>query len=190
MRNRSVLLDAGLRGQVGQLLERRDELRPAVGIAGVVDRVHADEQVGRAHHFSIAERQRQKHRVAGRHVGDRECRATSRSSLRSSGTSISSVSALPPNSIEPDRRDDVPLDAQRLGHAPRRIQLEPMPLAVVDRQRKQPIPFRAGNRRRRGRIEPAGKQDDGGAIVGLILMMAFDGNPNFGLRIADCGCNP
>ena len=84
------------------------------------------------------------------------------SSLRSSGTSMSAVSALPPNCSSPTDSDHMPLDAERLGHAPRRLQLKPMPLAVVDRQREQSKTLRARNRRRRRRIEPAGKQDDGG----------------------------
>src|SRR5436189_183969 len=39
----ALALDAGLGRQIGQLLERLRELRPAVGIAGVIDRIDADE---------------------------------------------------------------------------------------------------------------------------------------------------
>ena len=71
MRKRSPSTPARRR-QRRQLLERRDELRAAVGIAGVVERVDADDDVVRAEHFGPAERQRQEDRVARRHVGRRD----------------------------------------------------------------------------------------------------------------------
>ncbi len=40
-----VGLDAGFGAEVGGALEGGDELGAAVGVAGVVDRVHADEDV-------------------------------------------------------------------------------------------------------------------------------------------------
>src|SRR5207237_4122246 len=44
-------LDCGRSGEVGERLERADELRTAVGISGVVDRVDADVDVARSEHF-------------------------------------------------------------------------------------------------------------------------------------------
>src|SRR5438132_754601 len=58
-------------GERRQLLERRNVFGPAVGIAGVVERVHADEDVACAEHFSPSERERQKYRVPRRDVGRR-----------------------------------------------------------------------------------------------------------------------
>ena len=78
--------DAGLGGDVGEPLERGDEFGPAVGIAGVVDRVDAAEDVARAEHFGPAQRERQHDGVARGHVGDRD--AGCRPSV-SSGTSMS-----------------------------------------------------------------------------------------------------
>ena len=49
-----------------------DEFRPAVGVAGVIHGVDADEDVVRAEHLAPGERQREEHRVARRHVGDRD----------------------------------------------------------------------------------------------------------------------
>ena len=40
---RQRALDGRLGREVGDALERRDERGPAVGIAGIVDRIHADE---------------------------------------------------------------------------------------------------------------------------------------------------
>ena len=62
---------AGLGGEVGEPLEGRDEFRPAIRIAGIVDRVDAAEDVGGAEHFGPAQRHRQHDGVARRHVGDR-----------------------------------------------------------------------------------------------------------------------
>src|SRR5439155_18655667 len=55
---------------VGQLLERLDECRPAVGIAGIVDGVHADVQVLRVQRLRIAEGQPEQHGVARGNVRD------------------------------------------------------------------------------------------------------------------------
>ena len=57
-------------GQIGQALEGRDEFRPAVRIAGVVHAVDADKDVEGVQHLRPAQRDRQKNRVAGRHIGD------------------------------------------------------------------------------------------------------------------------
>ena len=127
--------DAGFGRQVREPFERRDELRPAVRVAGVVDRVHTDEQVGRPHHFSISQRQREKHRVAGRHIGDRNAFGDFLFvSIQRHVDVVGQRAAA--KLIEPDRRNHVPHNAERRRHAAGGIELEPMPLAVVDRQRK------------------------------------------------------
>src|SRR5207249_2289564 len=51
----ALALDAGLGRQIGQLLERLRELRPAIGIAGVIDRIDADEDILGAQHFRPGE---------------------------------------------------------------------------------------------------------------------------------------
>ena len=73
---------------------------------------------------------------------------------RSLGTSMAAVRALPPNWRQIDRQHDVPLDAQGLGHAPGGVQLETVPLAVVDRQGVEREALVPGDGGRRGRIEP------------------------------------
>jgi hypothetical protein len=54
--NREFLasLDARTGSQVGHRLKRLDELRPAVGIAAVIESVGAEEDVRRAEHFGPA----------------------------------------------------------------------------------------------------------------------------------------
>ena len=63
-----------LRRQRGHALERCEVLGPAVRVAGVVERVDADDQRLGAEHFGPGERQRQEHGVARRHVGRRDRR--------------------------------------------------------------------------------------------------------------------
>nr|WP_258868878.1 hypothetical protein [Alkalilimnicola ehrlichii] len=59
---------------VCHLFKGFDERRPAVRVAGVVDRVDADEDIPGADNFRIAQRQGEKHGVACRYVGDRYAR--------------------------------------------------------------------------------------------------------------------
>ena len=58
-----------------------------------------------------------------------------------------------------DADDQVPPDAQRGGHPPGRLQLEAVPLAVIDRERVEREAFLPGDGRGGGRIQPPGKQD-------------------------------
>ena len=68
-------LDARLGGEIGQPLEGLDELGPAIGIAGLVERVHADEDVLGAQRLGPGERVAEKDGVARGHVGDRNAGA-------------------------------------------------------------------------------------------------------------------
>ena len=72
---RRSALDRGLGGEVGHRLEGGDELGAAVGVAGVVDGVDADEDVGRAAHLGHRQGEAQEDGVAGGHVGDRDLAA-------------------------------------------------------------------------------------------------------------------
>ena len=62
---------------------------------------------------------------------------------------MSAVSAEPPNAAEIERQDDVPLGAERGGDPPRRLELDPVALAVVDGEREQPKARLARAARRR-----------------------------------------
>src|SRR5439155_22841429 len=62
-------LDAGACAEVRQTLERADEFGPAIGIPGVVERVHADDDVVRAEDLGPSQREREKDRVSRRDVG-------------------------------------------------------------------------------------------------------------------------
>ncbi|MPN32287.1 hypothetical protein SDC9_179765 [bioreactor metagenome] len=68
----SVTFDPGFRGQVGHRLKSLDEGRSAVGIAGIIHRIDADEDVTGIQDFCPGHRDRQHDRIACGHVGDRD----------------------------------------------------------------------------------------------------------------------
>src|SRR3954462_12725719 len=63
-------LDASLRGEGGHLLEGRDVFRAAVGITGVIQHIHAKENILGAEDLGPREREREEDRVAGRDVSN------------------------------------------------------------------------------------------------------------------------
>ena len=138
-------------------LERLDELRPAIGISRIVERIDADEDVVRAQHFRPRQRQRQHHRVARGHVGRRDGIRIG-SALRHLAVAEQRRSA---ERREIDRKLAMRFRAERLGNLARRQNLVGVPLAVLDRQR---VDVEAGLARERCRgvgVEPAAQQHDG-----------------------------
>jgi hypothetical protein len=65
-------LDADLRGQAGQSLERVDKFWPAIRIPGAVVGVDVDEDVGRPEDLGLGEGVGQEDCVPGGDVGDRD----------------------------------------------------------------------------------------------------------------------
>jgi serine/threonine protein kinase/Tfp pilus assembly protein PilF len=154
----AAALDAGLRRQVGHHLEGAEVLGPAVGIAGVVHAVGAEEEVEGAERFGPGQGQRQEHRVPRRHVGDGDL-----GRHRLGGAVLGDVDVgrqgAAAEGAEVDLELDVPRDSHRRRHPPRRQALDLVPLAVADRQR---IRLEAGGDRLgqdRRRVEPAAEQD-------------------------------
>jgi hypothetical protein len=70
MEVKTLTLDARLGSEIGQLLEGLDEGGAAVGVAGVVDSVDANEDVVGADDFGPAKGQGKEDGVPGRNVGD------------------------------------------------------------------------------------------------------------------------
>jgi hypothetical protein len=127
-------LDAHFRGQVGHALVGRDVLRAAVGIPAVVERVHAHEDVVRAEHLGPRERERQEDRVARGHVGHRDAAAdlVDRPVLGDGDVARERGAA---ERAQVDRHDGVVTRAELPGDEPRALDLDPMALPVVERQR-------------------------------------------------------
>lgn len=65
---------------------------------------------------------------------------------------------------QPDRGNEMLRDTKRICHAPRRVKLKPMTLAVINRKCEQPKAFCPRDSRGRGRVEATGKQYDRVAI--------------------------
>ena len=68
---RALTFSAGLGRQIGEILERLDEFGATIGVARVVDGVHAQKDVERADRFGPGQRQLEKHRVPRGDVSDR-----------------------------------------------------------------------------------------------------------------------
>ena len=122
-----------LGGEVGQLLEFGDEFGPAIGIARIVERIDADEQVARAARLGEAQRQAEENGVARRDVGDRNPLA--HSFLGNGNVAGQRRSAESP---QVQRQDDMPV-GKLLRDPPRGLQLDPVPLVIIDRQRDDRI---------------------------------------------------
>ena len=113
-------LHAGLGREIGHPLKGRDELRPAVRVAAIVQRIHSDEDVARSQNLCPGKREGQKDRVARGHIGNGDPAAIS-SGERPLGTSMSAVSAEPPKarrSIDAVRCSFAPTDAPPLARTP------------------------------------------------------------------------
>jgi hypothetical protein len=62
--------DAGLGSERGHVFKGGDVFGAAIGVAGVIESIDADEDVGRCEDFGPGERERQEDGVAGGDVGD------------------------------------------------------------------------------------------------------------------------
>src|SRR6185369_13483581 len=65
-------LDAGAGRDVRERLERAREFGPAVRIAGIVERVDADDEIVRPDDFGPSEGEGEKDRIARRNIGRRD----------------------------------------------------------------------------------------------------------------------
>ena len=127
------------------------------GIAGIVERVDADDDVARVEHFGPAERERQEHRVARRHVGRGNLRGIDRPILRHRQIARQRRAAER-GQVHGDL--DVAGDAERPRDRARRLDLARVPLAVRDGERVQAEPFGPRDGRGRVGIQPAAQQND------------------------------
>ena len=150
--------DARLRRERGETLERRDVLGPAVRVAGVVERVDADDEVARAQRLGPGERQRQQYRVARRDVRRGNPAGVQGAILRHRA---GAGQRRPAEGGKVYRQLPVPLDPERRGDPPGRGDLARVDLAVAHREGEEPGALRAGDGGGGVRIEPAAQQDDG-----------------------------
>ena len=156
MDRKALPFDPGPSGEFGQRLEGGDELGPAVGIARIIECIDPHEQVARAACLGKAEREAEEDGVARRHIGDRNTIADAVLGNRNVGGQ-----RRPAERAQVERQHDMAVGAARR-NLPSRVQLNPVPLAIIDAERhhaKSPLPRQ---RRADHRVEPSRKEDDGG----------------------------
>ena len=128
------------------------------GIARVVERVDADDEIARAEHFGPAERERQKNRVPRRHVRGRNVRLAERS--RSRGTVDVRCQRRSADAAQVDAQLLMARDAERPRDRARGVHLPRVPLAVVNGQRVQRRSRRRSRADGRGRSTNRGRRSE------------------------------
>ena len=149
----------GLGRQLRQLLEAFDELRAAIRIARIIERIDADIDVARARGLGPAEREAEEDGVARRHIGDGDIVAhTVLGHVDIGGERRSAECA------QVHRHHDMAFRAQRRGDAAGGGEFDLVALVIVEGERVQPIPRLARKRGRDHRIESAGNQYNCNAV--------------------------
>ena len=124
--------DRSFSGEVGHALECLDVFGTAIGVPGVIERVHSDEDVARFKRLCPRQSVRQKDRVARGNVGDGNC-----SRHLPSRTPLGHGDVIGESRVAEDAQIDthrqMPRSVHALGHARRSLEFHAMPLAVIKR---------------------------------------------------------
>ena len=159
MQREAGALDAGPGRDLGQRLERVHELGPAVRVPGVVDGIHPRDEIAGAERLREAERDRQEHRVARGHVGDRD--AAGPLGLRPVfGHRDRGRERRAADGAQVELDDPVRGRAQRVGDARRGLELDGVALPVAEAQGVTAPPGGPGHGQRRRRIDPTRQKHD------------------------------
>src|SRR5918993_4001927 len=126
-----LALHSCFRGQVRHALVGRNVLRTAIGIATVIERVDAQENVKRLKSLRPSQGERKKDRIPRRDVSDGYPRIGNITPLPHIDLTCQRGPAECPQ-IELDHL--MPGDSRMLSDAPRLFQLPTMPLVVIERQ--------------------------------------------------------
>src|SRR6185503_20308627 len=145
--------------------------RPAIGIAGVVERVDADDDVPRLEHFRPAKRQPEEDGIAGRHIRDWNVRRPKIAVARDRYIGGQRGSA---DAAEIKIELEMFGDAERGRDAACRFSFAPVALTVTYRQRVKLVPLRPGDGSGGIRIEAAAQQKYGSHIkIGELVNSKF-----------------
>ena len=150
-------LHARLGRDIAELLERVDKLRPAVGIAAVVDAVDADPDLVCAARFGKRERERQEDRIARGDVGRRYRLADLFEGhvLFDGLRTIGQRASTEPRQVNGE--DDVFFNGEAFRDVGRRVELPRVALTVVYGERVNIAPLRFCDGAHGRGIEAAGK---------------------------------
>ena len=149
--------DPGSGRDPGQSLKRRHELGATVRITGVVQRIGSEVQNPGLDRLGQTEGDGQEHRIAGRNVGHRNA-ARPEGILGNFDRCVRQRGTTHGGEVDPNL--SVVLDPQGFRHPPRRLELEPMALAIIHGERHQAMALVEGDRGHRGRIKPSRQQYD------------------------------
>ena len=146
--------DATPCGEVRHSLIRGDVCRPAIRIAGIVDRIHPDKDVAGLEDLGPRERKRQEDRVARRDVGNWDSQIVV-AVLRHGEIARQ---CRPAEGTQVDVDDDVIAHPVQLRHSPRRFDLNGVALTVAEGHRVHGEPLVDGVGEQGRRIEAAAEQ--------------------------------
>ncbi len=149
-------LDTGFCGQVAHSLEGMNEFGAAIRVSGIIERVHADEDLVRFEHLRPGQCEGKKYRVARGHVGDWNL-----SIHRALVPAFGNVDLIGKCGVAEypkiDLCDAVIGRAKCARNAARGFQFNPVPLAVVERQGVTVEPLAPGKCETGGGIESPAK---------------------------------
>ena len=148
-RNRTPSTPARV-ARLAKRLECADELRPAVGIAGVVQRIDTDHEVARIDDLGPAQRKRQQDRVARGHIRVWNPIANLALRIPVARDAFVGRQRRPTDRPEIDGQLQMTRDAKRAGNSARGFDLASVPLTVRDRQCEE--------------LEAVGLRDRGGGV--------------------------
>ncbi len=150
-------LDAALSSQIRHVFESVNKLRPAIRIPRIIQRIHPDKNIGSLQHLRPSQRIRKKNRVARRNISNRNPRPHLRRRPVFRNVNIRRQ-RTPAESPQIDHRRPLFPRTQSRRHPRSRLQLHPMPLPVIERQRITLIPLPPRQSQTGGRIEPTAQQ--------------------------------
>ena len=159
----------GLGRQVGKLTKGLEKLRPAVGVAAVVDRIDSQNQAAGTTTFCQSQRKRQEDSIASRHV----CAGNTTGHCRIAAAFGDNLGVIhqrtPAKGCQIDWHDGVVNNAEAGGYLPGSVDFNPVPLTVVNGEGCQPLASGKGPGGGSRRIEAPGEQDNGGGFSEAVV---------------------
>lgn len=149
----SIPFHPRLRRKVRHTSERSNEFRPAIRVARIIESVDTDKDIARTARLREAERQAEENCVPRGYIGNRD--ALAEAMLWNFDIGGQRRAAECPK-IE--RKKNVAL-SKPLGNRSSGIQLDPVPLIIVDSERDHRISLLTSDSGAHHRIEAAGQED-------------------------------
>jgi len=154
--NARSALNARFRGQIAHSLEGMYELGPAIRVTGIIERVHADEDLVRFEHLRPGQRERKEYGVARGDIGNWNLRVhCSLVPAFGNGDLVGEGGMAEYSKI--DLCNAMIARAKCARDAARGFQLDPVPLAIIERDGVTVEPLAPGKCETGGGIESPAK---------------------------------